>query len=93
MSLGKHLEISPRVFRILLPVLAIPLVVVWPAIPQQAPPGVYTVVTIPLSPGNGATGINAAGEIIGNYAAPDDHGRGLLVAQRDRHYNQLPRRN
>jgi len=62
MNVGKHLEINSHVFRRLVPVLAVWLGAVLPgiALSQNALAGVYTIITIPLSPGNDATGINAA---------------------------------
>src|SRR5215467_7730851 len=81
MNFRKQLAIKSGVIYTLAPVVAasIGTLLTGTALCQPSTPGVYTIVTIPLSPGNDATGINAPREIIGNYADPDDHGRGYSL--------------
>lgn len=65
-----------RLFGILAAVIAGAICVPVPgsAFSDQAAPGVYTTIDFPFSAEHGATAINAAGVIIGNYGDPSGHG-------------------
>src|SRR5262245_59746330 len=79
MYFGKRFAIDSYALRMLVWILAASAsAMLGITFAQPAPPQIYSPVTISLSPTNDATGVNAAGEIVGNYGDVNDHGRGYL---------------